>query len=302
MYVATNTHILVPEFEYVQPSSLEDVFSHLSEHREQARLIAGGTDLLVQMKMGRVAPTFLISLARIQELQGFTSNKESGGLTVGATTSIRNVARSELVRQRYTALAEACDAFSTVPIMIMATLGGNVCNASPAADAAVALLAFDAGLDLASREGRRVVSLNEFLRGPGQTALREGEILHSVVLPSTVDGSGSTFVKISRVAADISKVCAAVKLVRDRDRVVECRIALGAVAPTPMRARGAEARLMDRPFDLEGAEEAARIAREEVKPISDVRATREYRSHVSRVVVRDALLSAWHRSGGGSVK
>src|SRR3989338_9166851 len=139
MYVATNTHILVPEFEYLQPSSLEEVFLHLSEHGKQARLMAGGTDLLVQMKMGRAAPTFLISLARIQELNGFTSNTKSGGLTVGATTSIRSVEGSKLVRQRYTALAEACDAFSTVPIMIMATLGGNVCNASPAADAAVAL-------------------------------------------------------------------------------------------------------------------------------------------------------------------
>lgn len=302
MYVATNTHILVPEFEYVQPSSLEEVFSHLAEHREQARLIAGGTDLLVQMKMGRAAPTFLISLARVRELHGITSNKDSRGLTVGATTGISNVAGSELVRRRYTALAEACEAFSTVPIMIMATLGGNVCNASPAADAVVALLAFDAGLDLASREGRRVVPLNEFLRGPGLTALREGEVLHSVVLPGAAEGSGSAFLKISRVAADIAKVCAAVRLVRDGDRVVECRIALGAVAPTPMRAGGAEARLTDRPFDLEGAQEAARIAREEVRPITDVRATREYRSHVAGVVVRDALLSAWHRSGGGSVK
>lgn len=302
MYVATNTHILVPEFEYLQPSSLEEVFLHLSEHGKQARLMAGGTDLLVQMKMGRAAPTFLISLARIQELHGFTSNTKSGGLTVGATTSIRSVAGSKLVRQRYTALAEACDAFSTVPIMIMATLGGNVCNASPAADAAVALLAFDAGLNLVSREGRRVVPLDEFLKGPGQTALREGEILHSVVLPGAVEGSGSAFLKISRVAADISKVCGAVRLVRDGDRVVECRIALGAVAPTPMRAGGAEARLTDRPFDLDGAEEAARIAREEVKPITDVRATREYRNHVSGVVVRDALLTAWHRSGGGRVK
>lgn len=295
MYIATNTHILVAEFDYVEPAALPDVFSYLSEHGARARLIAGGTDLLVQVKTERASPTCLISLARVPELQGITS---SGGLTAGATASIWSLAGSHLVRHRYTALAEACQAFSTVPIMIMATLGGNLCNASPAADTAPALLAFDASATLESRAGRRVLPLEHFFLGPGQTALRHAEVLRSLHLAEPAGPTGSAFLKVARVVADISQVCAAVRLVRDGDRVTDCRIALGAVAPTPMRARRAEAALTGQRFDRERVEEAARIAGQEAQPITDVRATREYRRHASRVLVRDALTTAWLRAGG----
>lgn len=299
MYVATNTCILAAEFDYVQPTTLEDVFSHLSEHGARAQLIAGGTDLLVQMKMEQKSPGCLISLSRVRELQGITS---SGGFTAGATATIRSLAKSEEVRLHYTALAEACEAFTSVPIMIMGTLGGNLCNASPAAKTAPPLLAFDANVSLASRGGRRDVPLEDFFLGPGQTVLREDEVLHSVQLTESVPGTGSAFLKVSRVHADIAQVSAAVRLVLDGDQVIDCRIALGAVAPTPMRARRAEAFLADRRLDSEGVEEVARIAAEEVKPIIDVRATAEYRRRVSGVVVRDVLKTAWQRAGGGELK
>ena len=294
MYAATNSHILVAEFDYEQPATLDEVFSHLAAHGDRARLIAGGTDLLVLMKMERIDPACLISLDRIPELRDVTADD---GLTAGSTASIWTLAKSEPVRRRFTALAEACEAFSTVPIMIMGTVGGNLCNASPAADTAPALLVFDAAVDLVSQGERRLVPLEEFFTGPGQTVLRRGEVMLSVRLSEPAPETGSAFLKIGRVAADISLACAAVKLVRDGDQVKDCRIALGAVAPVPMRAPGAEAALSGATFDARSVAEAVRNVEEEVKPITDVRASEEHRRHISGVLVRDALEIAWRRAG-----
>ncbi len=294
MYTATNTHIVVSEFDYERPETLPDAFALLADHGNQSRLIAGGTDLLVQMKMERVSPHCVISLAGVSELDGIASGD---GLTIGATTSIRAISTSEPVRQRYAALFEACQAFSSVPIMIMGTIGGNLCNGSPAADTAPALLAFDARVNLVSSKLGRVLTLEEFFTGPGSTALGHGEILHSVRLPPPANATGSAFVKESRVVADIAQACVAVKLVRDGEQIVECRIALGSVAPVPLRVPRAEESLCGGTLDGEAAEAAARIVEEDICPITDLRATETYRRRVSRVIVRDALETAWQRAG-----
>lgn len=300
MYNPTNTRILIPEFDYVQPGSLEAVLVQVVRHGKDARLIAGGTDLLVQMKMEREHPACLIDVTRAPELHGISTNDR--GMIVGAATSIRTLAGAEGIRARYTALAEACNAFSTIQVMIMGTLGGNLCNASPAADTAPALLAFDATVELASRGGKRTVALEEFFVGPGKTAMLEGEVMVSVRVAGTAPHTGSAFAKFGRVAADISKVSAAVKLVRHHDRVVDCRIALGAVAPKPMRAHRAEQCLTGRRIDLKVLAEATRAIEEEVKPITDVRTTKEFRRRVAGVAVRDALAAAWQRAGGVRVQ
>lgn len=294
--VISNTHILVPEFEYLEPETLDEVLAELSH--DSARPLAGGTDLIVQMKMERQRPARLVSLARVP---GLSDLAQARGLTIGAMTSIRAIARSEAVQRDYAALADACRAFSTIQIMSMATLGGNLCNASPAADTAPPLLAYDALVDVASIAGRRTLSLEALFVGPGQTSLRTDELLVAVRLGPNARGSASAFVKVGRVAADISKVCAAVRLVREDDRVVECAIALGSVAPTPIRARGAESHLTGQPLDPNRVEEAAQLAAEDSSPISDVRSTDWYRRQVTSVVVRDALASAWSRGGGGDL-
>ena len=296
MYTATNTHIVVSEFDYERPQTLPDAFALLAKHGNQSRLIAGGTDLLVQMKMERLSPRCVISLAGVSELDGIASGD---GLTIGATTSIRAISTFEPVRQRYAALFEACQAFSTVPIMIMGTIGGNLCNASPAADTAPALLAFDAHVNLISSNTSRVLPLQEFFTGSGSTALRQGEILHSVRLAQPAKATGSAFVKESRVVADIAQACVAVKLVRDGEQIAECRIALGSVAPVPLRVPRAEESLCGATLDREAVEAAARIVEEDINPITDVRATETYRRRVSRVIVRDALETAWQRAGQG---
>ena len=293
MYRATNTRIVVPEFDYQRPETLAGVFSLLAEHGDQARVIAGGTDLIVQLKLERLSPACLISLGGVSELDGITTD---GGLSIGSMTSILTLSKSALVGRRYGALIEACEAFSTVPIMIMGTVGGNLCNASPAADTAPALLAFDASVDLATAAGGRNVSLQDFFRGPGKTALGAGEILQSVRLPEPPPGAGSAFLKVSRVVADISQVCAAVMVVREGKKIAGCRIALGSVAPTPLRVPRAEENLIGRNGDLDAFEKAARIAAEDISPITDVRATEGYRRHVAAVIVRDALSTAWQRA------
>lgn len=298
--ITTNTHIIVQEFEYLEPTSVSEAIALLEMHGDNARIMAGGTDLLVQMKMERRNPAFVISLAKIPNLGGITT---VAGLHIGATATIRSVYKSPVVQEKYTALAEACNWFSTVQIMYMGTVGGNICNASPAADTAPPLICFEAQVTLASQSGERTLSLEDFFLGPGKTLLRANELLTMIHLPALQDHTGSAFLKVSRVVADISKTCVAVKIVRDPngDLVRDCRIALGSVAPVPFRARAAEAALIGHPFGEELAERAAQIASKEITPITDVRSTQEYRREVSEVIVRDALTKAWSRARGDEI-
>lgn len=291
--ITTNTHILFHEFEYVEPRSIGEAVELLAQYGGQARVMAGGTDLLVQMKIERQHPEYVFSLNHIPDLDRILVN---GSAQIGATTSIRALYKSPAVHAHYTALAEACNWFSTVQIMNMATIGGNLCNASPAADTAPCLLAFDAQVRLVSASGEEQVPLEQFFLAPGRTVLRPDQLLVGVNLPPHSGETGSAFIKVARVAADLSKTCTAVKIVREGNLIRDCRIALGAVAPTPIRAPQAEAALIGQPFSHEIAEHAAHIAAKEIRPITDVRSTREYRQQVSAVIVRDALLKAWERA------
>jgi carbon-monoxide dehydrogenase medium subunit len=296
MFIPTNTHILVQEFEYLEPTTIDEATLLLAKYGEKARIMAGGTDLLVQMKMERRSPQYVINISKIPSLNRIIANDD--GVDIGATTTVRSLHKSPVINARYTALSEACNWFSTIQIMVMGTVGGNLCNASPAADTAPPLLCFDAEVTLASRSGERTLPLEDLFLGPGKTALRADQMLTGLHLPSVSGGTGSAFMKIGRVVADISKACAAVKIVREGSLIRDCRIALGSVAPTPVRVREAEAALIGQPFDEELAEYAAQIACAEIKPITDVRSTQEYRKQVSGVMVRDALHLAWARASG----
>ncbi len=294
-FMFSNTHLLVPQFEYVEPATAAEAAAILAREGERARPLAGGTDLLVQMKMERRQPATLVSLSGIAELADVT---ETGGLTLGATASIRTVERHPAVRAGFTALAEACRAFSTVQIMEMGTVGGNVCNASPAADTAPALLVHDAVARISSASGARTLPLEMFFTGPGRTALEPAELLKSIFLPATTATTGSAFLKVGRVAADIAKVFVAVRLTRDGDRIGECRIALGAVAPTPLRVPEAEALLTGERPEAAVITAAAAWVQTAIAPITDVRSTAAYRRQVAGVLVADALRLAWQRAGG----
>ena len=299
MFINTNTRIIAPEFDFAQPETLADAFALVEKHGKDARLLAGGTDLLVQMKMERLSPSWVISLAKVAELNGITSDK---GLNIGAMTSIKAVSASPEVKAGYAALVEACNSYSTVSIMLMGTIGGNVCNASPASDTAPALMVFDASVVLKSAKATRKVLLRDFFTGPGKTVLKEGEILTAIELPEPAAGTGSAFLKISRVVADISQVCAAVSLVRDGDKITDCRIALGSVAPTPIGMKDAVDSLIGHKGTPEAFARAAEIVANDIKPITDVRATKEYRRQAARIIVRDALQTAWQRAAKGAGK
>jgi len=300
MYINTNTRILAPEFEFAQPATLAEAFALIEQHGDGAHLLAGGTDLLVQMKMERLNPACVISLRKLDELKGISSSGD--GHRIGAAATVMDVARSATVKARYDALVEACNAYSTVSVMVMGTIGGNLCNASPAGDTAPALIVHDASAVVRSAKAERRVPVAEFVTGPGKTVLGKGEILAAVELPEPAAGTGSAFLKMSRVVADISQVAAAVSLVRDGDKVTDCRIALGAVAPTPIRVARAESALNGQRGTPEAFAEAAAIVAEDIKPITDVRASEGYRRQAARSIVRDALNTAWHRAGKGAEK
>jgi carbon-monoxide dehydrogenase medium subunit len=301
-----NTHILAHEFAYDEPTTLAEAIELLLA--PGAQLIAGGTDVLVHMKIERSAPARLVSLRRLPELRGIAADDD--GVTIGAMTTIQELVAHPLVRRHYLALAEACDAFSTTQVATMGTLGGNIANASPAADTAPALLAYGADVLINGPDGERRVPLSAFFVGPGRSALGRGEIVTGVRLPQPDRSSpsaelrrpvrlGAAFLKMGRVAADIAKASAAVVLVRDGDCLSEARLAFGSVGPTPMRALRAEALLRGQPYSPELIAQAAELAAQEISPIDDVRSQAWYRREIVRVMAHDGLQRAWQRARPG---
>jgi xanthine dehydrogenase iron-sulfur cluster and FAD-binding subunit A len=290
----TNTHILLHEFEYLEPPSLAEALRLLKEYGGRAQVLAGGTNLLVQMKMEKIAPSYMVNVSRLEELEGFASR--DGQILIGARASIRACRNQSNIRANYSALADACDAFGSTQIQMMGTIGGNLCNGSPASDAVPALMALDAQLRLLSLAGERMVSVEEFLLGPGKTVLQSDELLTSIILPPPKANAGSAFLKLSRVQADLAKVSVAAVLVRQGETIADCRLALGSVAPTVMRAKEAEATLIGQDYRPELALEAGKVASQEIAPIDDTRSSIWYRREVVKALVHDVLQVAWERS------
>ncbi|MDD5265187.1 MAG: FAD binding domain-containing protein [Candidatus Bipolaricaulis sp.] len=289
-----NTHILSHRFAYLRPNSLNEALALLKEHPD-AKVLAGGTNLIVDMKLGKAAPAKVIDITFVPEMRGI--EERSDGVWIGALTTIRELAVSRLLWTSYTALAEAAAAFGSTQVAMRGTLGGNVCNGSPASDTVPALLAFGAEAYLMGPDGERTAVLGDLLAGPGQVKLRKGEILAAVRLPKVTAGTGSAFLKISRVHADLAKVSAAVRLTRDEGgRAMSVRIELGSVGPTVVRARKAEAVLAKQPMSDEVRLAAAEAAASEIQPIDDVRSTADYRRKAAMALVHDAAGLAWDRA------
>lgn len=295
-YPMTNTHILHHDFVYIEPASLEEAIALLNRYEGRAQLLAGGTYLLVQIKQEHKAPEAVINISRLPELTGAAWQAEH--YRIGALTPIRETGLLPVVQSQYQALAEACAAFGSMQIQMMGTIGGNVCNGSPASDGVPALMAFDAKLVLAGPEGERTVSLPEFLLGPGRTAIKPGEVLTQLLLPQPRPHTGSAFVKITRVQADLAKVSVAAVVTRAGDQVLECKLAFGSVAPTVIRATEAEDFLKGKIFSPELALEAGKLALGQVSPIDDVRSTAWYRRKVVAALTHDVLVAAWARAAG----
>ena len=261
-------------FEYFAPSSLQEAIDIFRQRGDGGRLLAGGTDLVVQMMEGATKfpyPSYLVSLRRIQELKGIEFD-ELSGLRIGAGATMADVAASPAVRERYCAVAEGAALVGSLQTMNMATVGGNLCNAAPSADITPSLLAHEAECRVAGPAGERTLSLESFFLGPGQTALQPGELLAEVKMPAPPPNSGGVYVRhTARKQMDIAAVGVAVLLTLAGDRIERARLALGAVAPTPVRARQAEALLEGQAASEELFARAAEAATAEARPISDVR-------------------------------
>ena len=288
-----NSHIVAQEFEYLEPKTIEEAVLQLNTYGDKAKVIAGGTDLIVRMKTDRVHPEYLINIARIPALRYLVDDK---GLRIGALTPFEELEKWTLIREKYTALFEAARSISRTQIKHMGTVGGNLCNASPAADSAPPLLVLGGRVKLVEGGRERVVPLEDFYVGPGKTILSPKELLVEVQLPESKDGTGSAFLKVVRVAADPAKLNVAVAIEREKDVCRDCRIALGSVAPKPFPTIEAEDILKGKRLTMDLIERASQRASEEIQPITDIRSTVEYRREVTKVIVRDALKLAWERA------
>jgi carbon-monoxide dehydrogenase medium subunit len=291
-----NTRILTQEFDYHRPQSLEEAFELLAEYGDAATVIAGGTDVVPQLKYEKITPHHLITLMKISSLSNITA--ENGGLRIGACARLRDAEQACSRSPKFAALHDALRSIGKVQVMNMGTLGGNLCTASPAADSVPSLLVLNGRVALASREGSRTLDVEDFIAGPYTAAMAAGEIMTEIQIPPPKDHRGSAFLKVARVAADISKLSCAVSLQRDAERCIACRIALGAVAPVPMRIKGAEKILGGRQIDSGLLDEAAASVSAEIRPISDVRSNEAYRRQVAAVIFKDVFDIAWQRAGG----
>jgi carbon-monoxide dehydrogenase medium subunit len=276
-------------FSFHSPTSLPEALGLLEEHGPAASPLAGGTDLLVQMRQGDREPRALISLRRLPELQGMHQAPD-GAWHIGATTTLRQLTREPAIQRHHPSLAQAASLMASEQVRSLATLGGNLCNGSPAADLAPPLIALGAEVRIAGLQGERAVPLEVFFLGPGATALQPGKLLIEVIVPPP-QGRCLYVKHTARAYMDIPIVGVAARLSM-RDGVVdEARIVLGAVAPTPVRAREAERSLEGGSLTHERIRAASELAVEASSPISDLRASEGYRRRVLRVLVERALQS-----------
>jgi len=291
----------LPKFEYFAPGSLSNIVALLQEYGEGAALLAGGTDLLSNIKRLSRSPNVIVDLSRVPALSFIEIKKDA--LHIGAATVLNEIKKSPVVQERAPVLAEAIGVLASNPIRNRATIGGNLCNASPAADTAPPLLALDASLTLLGPDSERTVAISEFFRDPGQTVRRADEIVKEIIIP--FKKGRSTFLKLGRrkgFTLSIASV-AAFGVITD-GRFEDLRVALGAVAPTPVRCRKVEEALRGVAAKEEGIEKAARLVNEEVNPITDVRASAAYRKEMSYVLTKRALkkIAMGEDSHGGGVK
>jgi aerobic carbon-monoxide dehydrogenase medium subunit len=276
-------------FEYHEPTSIADAVALAARFGDEARYLAGGTDLLIQMQRGRVAPRHVISLHRVPGLTGLDVN---GRVTLGGAVTHRTLERTAALRGPLRALVEGAEVIGGHQVRNVATIAGNIVNASPAADLVPVLLALDADVTLAGSDGERRLPLDRFLVGPGQTERRPEELLTTVTMPALPARSATAFLKAGRrKAMEISVVCVAARLTLDPagERCLAARITLGAVAPRTIRAHAAERALEGQRVSADLFRQAGELAAQACEPITDVRASAAFRRHLVSVLVPRAL-------------
>lgn len=290
--------MLLPKFEYHEPSTLEDALKLLSDLGGNAKVLAGGTDLLVRMKQKIDKPSHVISIARVPGLDSIIP-RDSHGVTIGGAVSAAAIARHELLNDRFLPLALAAGRLGAPMIRNRATIGGNLVNARPAADMPPPCMVLNATLKLKSASGEREVPATEFFRGPGDAAIEPNELLVSINVGTPVPWTGGSYIKLgARKTLEISMVNIATLItLQSPDGVItDARIALGAVAPTPVRAYAAEELLIGQKPSDELFEQAGRTGVGVCSPITDHRGTMEYRCMMIEVLVKRSLKESLERA------
>ena len=282
----------LPKFTFLAPVSLAEACALLEQHQGKIKLKAGGTDMIIRLSHRAVKPEYLLSIKDLPELDEISCDA-TNGLTIGAMALLHSVESSPLILEKAPMLARAAHATATVQIRNMGTVMGNLCNASPSADNIPTLMAMKAGIVAYSSSGEREIPLDEFFLGPGRTALKPAEIATAIKVPAASLANGVSYQKISpRSKVDIAAVNIGAMLAVSDGCISEARIVMGAVGPTPLRAVQAENYLAGKTPSDEVLSEAGRLAAADASPISDVRASREYRRLMVEVLTKRALQEA----------
>jgi CO/xanthine dehydrogenase FAD-binding subunit len=283
-------------FSYEAPTTVADAVKLLAAGGSNARVLCGGTDLLIQMRNAVRKPLVLVDVKLIPEMRQISYDAKTG-LRLGAAVPCIEIEESEVMHKHYPGLTEGAHLIGSLQIQSRASIGGNLCNASPAADTSPSLLALGATARIAGPKGTREVAVENFFTGPGANVLQPGELVVEILIPAPAAHSSDRYIRmIPRNEMDIAIVGAGASVTLDGDKVKAARIALAAVAPTPLLVPKAAESLIGKKLDEKTATRAGELASEAASPIDDMRGTAEYRKHVTGVLTRRALLGAAERA------
>jgi carbon-monoxide dehydrogenase medium subunit len=278
----------IAPFEYIRPNSLDELFDALNQFGGKAKLIAGGTDLTIALKERLISPEVIIDLNRLRTtLSGIVAT--NSGLRIGAMTTYTELETNPSVQRYAWALSEAASQVGTYQIRNLGTIGANLANGSPAADTAPPLIALSAKVNLQSSHGERSMPVEDFITGVKKTAIRSDELITSVQIPMNDLLSSSWMRSAKRNENVISVVSVGVASEIHGNQFGKSRISLGAVAPTPILAKESSSELSDSPINPETIEAVSKLAKNESKPITDVRASAEYRKHLVYVLTKRTI-------------
>ena len=292
----------LPKFECHAPGTMAEALEQLAEYGERGAVLAGGTDLLVSMKKREKVPAHLINLKGIEDLKGI-DNDGVAGIKIGGLTTLGELERSKIVKENFSILWDAVNVMAAPQVRNLGTIGGNLCGAIPSADTAPPLIASGASVKLIGIKGERTVLVEDFFEGPGKSVLKGDEILTQIFIPNPPENGGGAYLKLMRRSAmDLALVGVAAHLMLDGAKKIckGVKIALGAVASTPIRAPKAEEILLNKEINEDLAADAGRVASREARPISDIRATEGYRTEMIGVLTKRAVVEACKRIRGKS--
>ena len=285
---------IIYDFEYHRPKTLKEALELLAKYKGEAAVLAGGTDLLVRMKENLQMPKAVIDIKKAKGLPGLKISAKN--MTIGALATFAEMLESDELREKYPLIWEAARTVGSTGVRNRATMAGNICSAVPSLDSGPALLAYEATITVQSVKGKREISIADWFTGPRKTALNHGELVTEINVPLPSKKCGAVYAKLGRYRGeDLAQACVGVLVFED---ALGCRIALGALGPAPKRAATIEKFLAGKELSEENIAAASALVDAEISPITDIRATREYRLHMARILLERALREAKNRLEG----